>query len=39
MICDRFADSTLAYQGYGAGQPLDELRRLADIAVGDLRPI
>ncbi|MEZ0240391.1 MAG: dTMP kinase, partial [Chloroflexota bacterium] len=26
VICARFTDSTLAYQGYGAGLPLDELR-------------
>jgi dTMP kinase len=38
VICDRFGDSTLAYQGYGAGQPLDALRALMRFAVGDLRP-
>ena len=38
VICDRFGDSTLAYQGFGAGQPLDGLRSLARFAVGDLRP-
>ena len=38
MICDRFADSTLAYQGYGGGRPLDVLRALADIATDGLRP-
>jgi dTMP kinase len=37
-ICDRFGDSTIAYQGYGAGRPLDGLRRLAEFAVGDLVP-
>ncbi len=26
VICDRFADSTYAYQGYGLGRDLDELR-------------
>ena len=26
VVCARFADSTLAYQGYGAGAPLDALR-------------
>ena len=26
VVCARFADSTLAYQGYGGGLPLDELR-------------
>jgi dTMP kinase len=38
VICDRFGDSTLAYQGYGAGQSLDGLRTLMSFAVGDLRP-
>jgi dTMP kinase len=38
VICDRFADSTLAYQGYGAGQPMSALRSLQGFAVGDLRP-
>jgi dTMP kinase len=38
VICDRFTDSTLAYQGYGAGMPLDELRALACRAAGDLVP-
>jgi dTMP kinase len=38
VICDRFSDSTLAYQGYGAGQALDALRELARFAVGGLVP-
>jgi dTMP kinase len=38
VICDRFADSTLAYQGYGAGQSIEALRALAGYAVGDLVP-
>ena len=38
VICARFADSTLAYQGYGAGVPLDRLRTLADIATDGLTP-
>jgi dTMP kinase len=38
VICDRFADSTMAYQGYGRGvdhAALDVLRRLA---IGSLAP-
>jgi dTMP kinase len=38
VISDRFADSTLAYQGYGAGAPLDALHRLAHIATDGLEP-
>ena len=38
VICARFADSTLAYQGYGAGVPLDRLRTLAEIATDGLTP-
>jgi dTMP kinase len=38
VICARFADSTLAYQGYGAGVPLDQLRALADAATEGLVP-
>jgi dTMP kinase len=38
VICARFADSTLAYQGYGAGVPLDRLRTLADVATDGLTP-
>jgi len=38
VLCARFTDSTLAYQGYGAGIPLDDLRALADVATGGLTP-
>ena len=38
VICARFADSTLAYQGYGQGLPIGELRRLAEVATGGLVP-
>lgn len=38
VVCTRFADSTLAYQGYGAGVPLATLRTLEEIATGGLRP-
>ena len=38
VLCARFADSTLAYQGYGAGLPLAELRALAAVATGGLAP-
>jgi len=38
VICDRFADSTLVYQGYGRGLPLDALRALHRFALGDFAP-
>jgi len=38
VVCARFTDSTLAYQGYGAGVDLDMLRRLESIATGGLKP-
>jgi dTMP kinase len=38
VICDRFADSTLAYQGAGRGLPVDQLRELQVLAVGDCWP-
>jgi dTMP kinase len=38
VVCARFADSTLAYQGYGAGVDLEALRQLAEIATGGLAP-
>jgi dTMP kinase len=38
VLCDRYADSTLAYQGYGHGQALEPLRSLGDYATGGLTP-
>jgi dTMP kinase len=38
VVCARFADSTLAYQGYGSGLDLATLRSLAAIATAGLRP-
>jgi dTMP kinase len=38
VVCDRFADSTLAYQGWGRGLALDDLRRLHRFALGDFAP-
>jgi dTMP kinase len=38
VICDRFGDSTLAYQGFGRGLDLTLLRALNEMATGGLRP-
>jgi dTMP kinase len=38
IVCDRFADSTLAYQGYGRGVDLEQLAMLHRFAVDDLAP-
>jgi dTMP kinase len=38
VLCARFADSSLAYQGYGLGLPLDEMRRLQDFATAGRWP-
>ena len=38
VVSDRYADSTLAYQGYGRGMDLDLLRRLNLVATGGAIP-
>ncbi len=38
VLCDRFYDSTLAYQGFGHGLPLDLLRAITHFATGGLVP-
>lgn len=38
VLCDRFVDSALAYQGYGRGIDLQMLRELCDTAAGGLVP-
>lgn len=38
VVCDRFADSSLAYQGYGHRLPLATVRAVNSLATGDLLP-
>lgn len=38
VLCDRFNDSTLAYQGYGRGFALNTINTLNDFATSQLRP-
>ena len=38
VLCDRFSDSTMAYQGYGHGMDREVIRRLHRLIVGDVTP-
>jgi dTMP kinase len=38
VLCDRYADSTLAYQGYGHGLDLQVLQAITTFATGGLKP-
>lgn len=38
VICDRYADSTLAYQGYGHQTNLEQLTQMVNFATGGLQP-
>jgi len=38
VLCDRYADSTLAYQGYGHGLNLELLHAITALATGGLKP-
>ncbi len=37
VLCDRYTDSTIAYQGYGRGIDLNLIRQLNEIATGGLK--
>ena len=38
VLCDRYADSTMAYQGYGHQNDLDQIKNLISFATGGLKP-
>ena len=38
VVCDRYADSTMAYQGYGLGLDMAALRAITQFATGGLTP-
>lgn len=38
VLCDRFSDATIAYQGYGRGFPLEMIRQVNRLTIGDLVP-
>ncbi|TRZ49085.1 dTMP kinase [bacterium] len=38
VICDRFLDSTLAYQGYGLGMDIKIIQHLGSIATSGIKP-
>lgn len=38
VICDRFTDSTRAYQSYGHGLPLEQIDRVNDVAIDGFAP-
>jgi len=38
VLCDRFYDSTTAYQGHGRQLDLQMVKRIIEVAVGDTRP-
>ena len=38
VLCDRYADSTIAYQGYGHRVDLEQLHNIVNFATGGLKP-
>lgn len=38
VICDRFTDSTMAYQGYGHQTDIDQIKAINDLSLGGFEP-
>ena len=38
VLSDRYFDSSWVYQGYAAGQPIENLKTIQNIAIGDFKP-
>lgn len=38
VICDRFMDSTTAYQGFGRGLPVDEVKSIHNFTINNVTP-
>lgn len=38
VVCDRFSDSTFAYQGAGGGLNRETIRRIESVSIGDFKP-
>lgn len=38
VVCDRFLDSTLAYQGYGLGVDIDLIKQMGKFVAGGIKP-
>jgi dTMP kinase len=38
VLCDRFSDATIAYQGFGRGLDLDEIKKLDLLLTGNMKP-
>jgi dTMP kinase len=38
VLCDRFVDASIAYQGYGLGVPIEKVKEVNLLATGNLKP-
>jgi len=38
ILCDRFLDSTIVYQGYGSGMDVDFIKRVGNFATQNIKP-